>query len=123
MAARMPFSLVRSEESIMREPTFTTRPPSKVGSTLGVQARLAAESGFEHRFEFGGLAVIERAGGGDLGVDLAALARAQRLDIADDVEQQEQPALGGEHQHEARVSGAAPISSSTRPCLWLVRRG
>ena len=34
MAARKPSSLVRSEESIMREPTLTTRPPSREGSTL-----------------------------------------------------------------------------------------
>lgn len=36
MALRNPSSLVRSDESIMREPTLTTRPPSRPGSTFAV---------------------------------------------------------------------------------------
>ena len=53
MAARKPSSLVRSDESIMREPTFTTRPPSRVGSTLVSSRGSLPSLALSTRLQFG----------------------------------------------------------------------
>src|ERR1700753_1171878 len=57
------------------------------GIDFGVEARLAAEPGFERRLQLGEFAVVEGAGGGHLGLHLAAMPREDVLEALDDFRQ------------------------------------
>src|SRR5689334_7037064 len=57
----------------------------KRGIDFGVEARLAAEPGFERRLQLGEFAVVESARRRHLGLHLAAMARKDALEGLDDV--------------------------------------
>ena len=125
MAARSPSSFVRNDESIMREPTFTTRPPSKVGIDFGVEPRIAAELGFQNRASVRATsASLSGARGRHLRVRLRRAAWQPACSKrADDVGQREEAALGGERAaRNARSAVPPPCGAGWRPCLSSARR-
>ena len=78
MACFRLLSFVRSEVSIMRLPTLTTRPPSRVASTRCSRSHILAERSFERLAERADLTVLKLAGRNHLGGGLAAMAGEQR---------------------------------------------
>ena len=79
IAILIEFSLVRSDASTMREPSFTFSPPMIEGSTCNVDLHVLAGDLLERVADFGHARVIEPFGDGDLGGHLAlVVARRAR---------------------------------------------
>ena len=60
MAARKPSSLVRNDESIMRDPSFSLSPPSSDGSTVSSSRGSRPSLAFQQLLQFVGLGRRER---------------------------------------------------------------
>ena len=85
MASLSELSLVLSEESTIRLPTLTMRPPISDGSTRGIERDVLAERRLERVLERGDMRVGERLGAGHLGGDLAAVLGDEPAEGGDDL--------------------------------------
>ena len=102
IAILIEFSLVRSDASTMREPSFTFSPPMIEGSTCDVDPHVLAGDLLERVADFGHARVIEPLGDGDLGGHLALVLGDERVEAADDLAHREQAAVRRHHAQEIR---------------------
>ena len=97
-----------SELSIMRLPTLTIRPPSRLAIDLQIDRDLAADGALQRLGDGRGLGVAQRHRRGDGGCHLAAAARQLAEIGVDHIGESEEAAVLGDQRHEAADEIADP---------------